>query len=448
MSVATTNYAKRRYIGYFFITAIALILPFIRIDGNHFFLLSFDKKQLHLLFTAFDTQELFLMPFVLIIGFLFIFFMTTLGGRVWCGWSCPQTIFRTIYRDLICTKLLKIRKNIKDKQSAPKGHFIKKAFAAVLWACLAVLAASNLMWYFIPPEDFFGYLNEPKEHILLFSIVAGFTIFLIYDVLVLAENFCIFVCPYARIQSVMFDHDTIQVIYDENRGGKIYDHAQKLGKKPLNGDGDCIGCEACVAICPTHIDIRRGMQLECINCLECADACSQVMAKMDKKSLISWTSAQSIATKKPVKYFRFRTIAYIIIISVATAILAFMTTKKESFLLNINRTTELYKISSIGGGFEVQNAYTFLLQNTSNKDQNYNFSISDQRIKMLRPAGPISLKAGAKRKFVVVLATSSVLISDHTKDTPLKIRITASSDEASIDRNTVFVFPKITQLKD
>ena len=100
-----TNYTKQRYITYGVIAVLALILPFVRINGNHFFLLSFDHKKLDLLFVSFSTQELFLMPFVLIGLFLTIFFVTTLAGRIWCAWACPQTIFRVIYRDLIQTKL-------------------------------------------------------------------------------------------------------------------------------------------------------------------------------------------------------------------------------------------------------------------------------------------------------------------------------------------------------
>lgn len=121
-----TSYNKKRYVTFGILTVIALVLPFIRINEKHFFLLSFDKKQLHLFFTSFDMQELYLMPFLLIMLFLGIFFMTTLGGRVWCGWACPQTIFRVIYRDLIETKLLGLRKNINNKQKEPTGQGGKK----------------------------------------------------------------------------------------------------------------------------------------------------------------------------------------------------------------------------------------------------------------------------------------------------------------------------------
>lgn len=112
-------YNTKRYIAFGLITLISLVIPFLRIDGKHLFLLSFDKMQLHLLFVSFDMQELYLMPFLLIILFLGIFFMTTLGGRVWCGWACPQTIFRVVYRDLIETKILGLRKSLKKQTKGP-----------------------------------------------------------------------------------------------------------------------------------------------------------------------------------------------------------------------------------------------------------------------------------------------------------------------------------------
>lgn len=443
------TYAKKRYFTYALITLIALVLPFIRINGNHFFLLSFDHKKLNILFTSFDMQELYLMPFLLVIFFLSIFFVTTLGGRVWCGWSCPQSIFRVIFRDLIQTKILGLRSNIRNKQTPAKKNAIKQAISVILFAFIAAIAASNLMWYFIPPEDFFAYLQNPAEHKLLFGIVTGFTLFLIFDVCFLAENFCVYVCPYARIQSVMFDHDTIQVIYDEKRGGIVWSGKEKLGKKP--SEGECIGCEACVAICPTHIDIRRGMQLECINCLECADACAGVMAKKDQPSLISWTSAHSLKNNIPVQYFRFRTIAYIVFISAFAVALGFMSTKKENMLLNINRTTELYKIAQIDGKPVVQNAYTFLVQNTQNEAHEYYFSVSDPRIEIQRPKANISLAPGSKQKVVVVLQTKQRLANDAMHDVPLDITITAFAvddpEKIKVERSTRFVYPKLSEIE-
>ena len=139
--------------------------------------------------------------------------MTTFGGRGWCGWACPQTIFRVLYRDLIQTKLLKIRKNISNKQSAPKSGLIgKKSLAVLIWSLLSLLAASNFMWYFVPPEDFFNYIKTPSEHLVLLGFIAGITIFLIYNVLILKEDFCIHVCQDARVLSVMYHKSTFQTL--------------------------------------------------------------------------------------------------------------------------------------------------------------------------------------------------------------------------------------------
>ena len=197
------------------------------------------------------------------------------------------------------------------------------------------------------------------------GIWLSIALFLIYDVVILAEKFCIYVCPYARVQSTMLDDDSMQVIYDEKRGGKIYDGWIKLWKKPPDPQNECTGCESCVKICPTHIDIRKGMQLECINCLECVDACTKTMSGLNLPSLISWTSANSLKTKQKVRYLRFKTIGYLIVIGIAATALALMSTKKEYMLLNINRTSELYKINKNG---DVENAYIFLFQNTSDKE--------------------------------------------------------------------------------
>ncbi|TQR31883.1 cytochrome c oxidase accessory protein CcoG [Campylobacter sp. MIT 99-7217] len=445
MHTCITDFTKKRYYTYILVTCIAFILPFIRINGNHFFLLSFVDKKLNLLFVSFDTQELYLMPFVLIGLFLSIFLITTLGGRIWCAWTCPQTIFRVIYRDLIQTKLLKIYSGIKNKQKQIKGNFVKRILAILIFYILAFLAVSNLLWYFIPPEQFFVYLQNPSEHTLFMGILIIASLLFTLDICYLKENFCIYVCPYARIQSTMFDDDTVQVIYDEQRGGKIFNGAVKLWKKPP--EGECIGCEACVHVCPTHIDIRRGMQLECINCLECADACSHIQAKFNRPSLINWTSSKALQTKNKVHYFRFRTVAYFVVLFILVLILSFVSTKKEHMLLNINRSSELYNVSKDG---KVNNAYIFLFQNTDNKEHTYYFDVSlkdiDGGLKITKPSKPFTLKAGGKSKQIVVLEATQNLSQNLDQDTiiPLKIVAYATDDKENIivERESIFVYPK------
>ncbi len=433
------SYAKRRYIFFACITLFVFILPFIRINDAQLFLLSFDKSRVDLFFTKFDMQELYLLPFLFITLFLTIFFLTTLAGRVWCGWSCPQTIFRTIFRDLLQTKILNIRKNIQNKQNEPQGQILKRAIAVGIWCVLALVIAANFMWFFVPPFDFLAYISEPSEHKILLAFWLGIAAWLVYDVVILKENFCVYVCPYARVQSVMFDSDTIQVIYNQKRGGVIYEGREKF-KKPKEDGALCTGCEACVRICPTHIDIRKGMQLECINCLECSDACAKVMGHFNESSLIEWRSINSQNENKKVKIFRFRTVAYLVILCVVLAAAVLMSGKKESMLLNINRTSELYKVLDQG---EVENSYVFLVQNTQNKEHTFFFEIDDRSIEISRPNRPFTLKAGAKQKVIVTLRSKNENTSEKDLLKHINIKAYATDEPTiSVQRASTFIYPK------
>ncbi|CAM2871192.1 cytochrome c oxidase accessory protein CcoG [Helicobacter burdigaliensis] len=439
-------YFKKRYVVYLITTLMVFCIPFIQINGNQIFLLSFDHQQLHLLGVSFDMQELYLMPFLLILMFLFIFFITTLAGRVWCGWACPQTIFRVIYRDLIETKLLKLRKRRENKQLEPDMSLginkLKKGVAMLIWVVLSFLAASNFMWYFVPPAEFFAYLKEPLEHEYLLIFLFGIAIFLIADIIFIKENFCIYMCPYSRVQSVLYDNDTIMTVYDYKRGGAVFNpKGIKMWKKPEVPNAECTGCEACVKVCPTHIDIRKGMQLECINCLECADACTKVMGKLGKETLISWTSPQAIDTRNKVKYFRFKTIAYLAVMAIVFVGLVFMGSKKENMLLNINRGSAPYAIKQ----GVVENAYVFYVQNTNKEAYEFYFEVDNEAIKIKRPTKPFKVEAGAGEKEIVVLYTDKNLAEDSKKDTPIPIKIRAyaldSKEKIEVIRESVFVYP-------
>ena len=450
-----TPFRIRRYIGYVIATTIALSLPFIRINDNHVFLLSFDKKQLHLLGTAFDMQELYLMPFLLMLLFLGIFAVTSLGGRAWCGWACPQTIFRVIYRDLIEATLLGLRR-IKNKQKDPDlsktENKIKKVVGILIWFCLALIAASDFMWYFIPPEDFFAYLQNPTEHFFLIGFVLCVAGFLVYDVIFLKENFCVYICPYSRVQSVLYDNDTYQAIYSNNRGGRIYnDHKEKVifkTKDFTDTASECTTCESCVTVCPTHIDIRKGLQLECINCLECVDACTQVMGKLGKPSLVQWSSTNTVVNNIPTKMLRKSTIMYFVALSLVLALLFVMSGEKEHMLLNVNKTTELYKVKDNG---VVINNFILLFQNTESVPLTYDLEVLDHPDIKITKFEPFTLNPGTLAKKIVFLETDKLLVNDNTKDTPITVTLKAYAKEnpakVVVYRKAVFIFPRADELK-
>jgi len=447
-------YRYKRYIMYISITILTLVIPFIPIDGNQLFLLSFDKKQLHLLGTAFDMQELYLMPFLLMLLFLGIFAVTSIGGRAWCGWACPQTIFRVIYRDLIEAKLLGLRR-LKNKQKNPDlsktENKVKKLVALTIWSILSLIAASNFMWYFVPPQDFFAYLQNPIEHPFLIGFVLCIAGFLIYDVIVLKEDFCVYICPYSRIQSVLYDNNTYQAIYSTSRGGNIYnENKEKIVFKVedlSNSTDECIACDACVTVCPTHIDIRKGLQLECINCLECVDACTQVMGKLKKTSLVQWSSTNHIKNNIPTKIVRKTTIMYFVALSLVLGLLFKMSGTKEYMLLNVNKDTELYKIKENN---IVANNYVLLFQNTESKPLTFHLEIDNPDLKITR-FEPFTLSPKYLAKKIVVVETEKLLIDDSTKDTPITITFKAYAqedpDRIKVFRTATFFFPRSDKLQ-
>lgn len=440
------HFKKKRYIMYFITTIIIFVLPFIKINGNQIFLLSFDKLQLHLLGVVFDMQELYIMPFLLITLFVGIFFLTTLSGRVWCGWACPHTIFRGIYRDLIETKLLKLRRSTENKQQvidlSSGSAKAKKALALLIWLCLSLVAASNFLWYFVPPSDFFSYLGDISNHLVLLAFLAIITAFLTFEIALVGENFCIYMCPYCRVQSVLYDNDTKTVIYNTARGSAVYDEKGHLLPK-AQITGECVACDKCVRVCPTHIDIRKGLQLECINCLECADACESIMQKLKKTSLVYWSSTNALAQNAKVRYFRGKTIGYIVVIAIALTIAFTLSQGKSNMLLNINRVAESYKILENGA---VENHYTMLFQNTSNVAHTYYFKVLDNNdIVIKKPLEPFKINPRQSLKKRVFLITNSNLGKSNAKDTIIPIKIMAYSvddENISIVKESIFVYPK------
>lgn len=453
--LSKTPYRIKRYYGYLLATIISLSLPFITIGGNHMFLLSFDKKQLHLLGTAFDMQELYLMPFLLMLLFLGIFAVTSLGGRAWCGWACPQTIFRVIYRDFIEGKLLGLRR-IKNKQKEPDWskpqNASKKVIAIILWTCLSLIAASNFMWYFVPPEDFFAYIQNPTEHMFLIGFVLCIAGFLIYDVIFLKEDFCVYICPYSRVQSVLYDNDTYQAIYSTNRGGDIYNEDKEKiifkAKDLPNTTDECTTCESCVTVCPTHIDIRKGLQLECINCLECVDACTTVMGKLGKPSLVQWSSTNEIKNDQPTNMLRKQTILYAAALVIVLGLLFAMGGTKEYMLLNVNKTTQLYKVKE---GNVVTNNFLLLFQNTESKPMTYNLEVIDNKDIIIKRFKPFTLAPGKMAKKVVILQTDKILVNSVKKDTPITVMLRAYASEepqrVQVLRKAVFIYPRADKLK-
>lgn len=441
------NYTKKRYLTYILITIFTIIIPFITINDNHLLLLSFDKLQFHFIGIVFNMNELYIMPFLLMFLFIGIFTITAILGRFWCGWACPQTIFRVIYRDLIESTILDLRR-IKNKQTEinynKKSNQIKKYISLILWGIICVIISINFMLYFVPPEDFIEYIKNPKEHFYLFMFIISISIFLFYDIIFMKENFCTYVCPYSRIQSVLYDDDTKQVVYNTNRGGNVYKNSQKsiFNVKEWNDNEECTTCESCVKVCPTNIDIRKGLQVECINCLECSDACSTVMGKLGRPSLITWGSTNSVLKKKTNSLFSNRNIIYFASLTLCIILAGFFGSKKEHFLVNINKTTNLYRVYENG---VVRNNYIITIHNTSKKTYTYDVKLKDNQNFRIKRFNPKLLEASKRTKTVLLIETKRKLFLSDKKSSAIKIKVVVFAKEdkkIKLEREISFIYPR------
>ncbi len=437
------SYTKKRYLVYFISTISIMLIPFITINDNHLLLLSFDKLQFHFLGIVFNVSELYIMPFLLMFLFIGIFAITSMLGRIWCGWLCPQTIFRVIYRDLIESTILDLRK-IKNKQKEidyNKGsNKIKKYISLILWAVITLIISCNFMLYFVPPEDFFVYIQEPLNHSFMILFIISIALFLFYDIVFMKENFCVFVCPYSRIQSVLYDNNTKQVTYDFTRGGKVYENGNKsiFKVKDWSNNEECTTCEACVKVCPTHIDIRKGLQVECINCLECSDACASVMGKLGKISLINWGSTNKVINKQNVSLFTKRNVTYFVSLFLCLFLAFYFSLEKEDFLVNVNKTTELYKQNEEG---IVSNNYILTIHNTKDETLTFDIKLKDEKNYKIKRFEKFSLVAGAKTKKILIIETSKDYDKNITKNSNITIEIFSQDNRYKITKNISFVHP-------
>ena len=454
------HFRKKRHIAYLILTIVLLVMPFIRIGDaqNHIFLLSFDHKVLHLLGIEYSIQEFYVMTFMLMILFIGIFLMTVMGGRLWCGWGCPQTIFRSLYRDTIQTQLLGLRKKITNKQEVLKLDTpikkVKYLLGIAIFACISLIASADFLFFFVPPEDFFEYAKDFSDHGILLGFWLVIAALMTLEVCFIAEKFCIYMCPYARVQSVFFDNDTLMSIYDTNRGGLLYNpNGTAIGIAPKKQDphNECTNCQNCVKVCPTHIDIRKGVQLECIHCLECVDACSAVMAKFNRPSLVTWSSPNAMEKNSKPRLFRPKTIAYMAILIIIFSLLIFVGKSHKSMLLNITKEAELYTIRDSGA---IDNVYKFVVQNIDREPHHFAFEVYGDMADKFEIIIPdhrgkkeFLIEANDAKFFVVILRAKGNYNehADIDKNMPVTIKSYATdNDNISATFDTFFLYPSKT----
>lgn len=302
------RWAKWRRIAGVWLIALYVALPWIPINGHPALFLDVELRRFHVFGLTLVAQDLWVMFFGISgLGFL-LFFVTALLGRVWCGWACPYTVFIDhIFRRI--ERLLEgdaVTRRKLDAAPWSAAKMLRRGAKQLLFALCSALIAHVFLAYFVSlPRLYANIQDGPLAHATAFGMVSSLTLVLWFCFGWFREQFCIMMCPYGRLQSALTDDDTLIVGYDELRG-------EPRGAKGKT-TGDCIDCHRCVKVCPTGIDIRNGLQMECIGCTACIDACNAVMAKLSlPPGLIRYDSLNGLNDKAR-RWWRPRVLAYILL---------------------------------------------------------------------------------------------------------------------------------------
>ncbi|MDX1823598.1 MAG: cytochrome c oxidase accessory protein CcoG [Thiohalomonadales bacterium] len=386
-------FATLRTLGVLTLLGLYYIVPWLRWDGHQAVLFDLPARKFYILGLTFWPQDFFYLAALLIIAALALFFFTALAGRLWCGYACPQTVWTEVF--LSMERLIEGDRNKQMKlANAPWGarKIMLRGTKQFLWITFSAWTGFTFVGYFTP-------ILELGQSLMTLSLGPWETFWIIFysfatygNAGFLREQVCIYMCPYARFQSAMFDKDTLIISYDENRGEPRGARKRKADPKSL-GLGDCIDCTLCVQVCPTGIDIRNGLQYQCIGCAACVDVCDDVMEKMGyPKGLVRYTT-QNAMDGKQTHIVRPRMLVYGTLIAAITIALFYSMFTRTPLELDIIRDRNaLYRETTEG---LVENIYTLKIINMDSKTHSYRLSISGlDGLILLNRKGEFSIKSG------------------------------------------------------
>lgn len=325
------NTAKRWV--YALLLIVFVTVPWVRYKGHPLVLFDIEHRQFFLFGQTFNSQDFYLVFFLLTGGAFSLFFITAVFGRVWCGWACPQTVFlEAVFRRIERWIEGPRTEQLHLAESTWNVKKIKKfVIKHLLFAACAVFVAALFLSLFNSTDRLVDlFKNGPATHpiLMIWLVVMSGVIYINFSWF--REQLCLIVCPYGRFQSVLTDDDSLVIGYDKKRG-------EPRGKKNDPGRGACIDCGRCVAVCPTGIDIRVGLQMECIGCANCIDACNDIMVKIQQpQGLIRYDSYNGLEGKKK-RIMRPRLYLYTVLLFIGAAVFSLFAFDRQPFEANLLR---------------------------------------------------------------------------------------------------------------
>lgn len=382
---------RRRVVGYGLI-ALFIALPRLRIDGRPAFLIDLIARELSIAGAVFRPDDGFLLMLLGLAVALTVFFVTALWGRVWCGWACPQTVYlELVFRPI--ERLWEGSPSAQRKLDDARLPSWRRVGKWVTYAALAFAVANVFLAYFVGTDRLERWItHSPAAHPFGFGVVVAVSALMWFDFAWFREQTCIVACPYGRLQSVLIDRQSLIVGYDSGRGEPRGKPRKAL---PVIDEprGDCVDCGNCVTTCPTGIDIRAGLQMECIGCTQCVDACDHVMDKLGRaRGLIRYTSQDELAGK-PRRVWRVRTFVYPALLVLVGALLVWGIGGHTSTEVTVQRPVGPTFVELPDGRVAAQ--VRLKLENQSGAERRYTVTLVETEVGTLRtPRAEWTLAAG------------------------------------------------------
>lgn len=418
-----------------FLLVILFAGPFLKINGHPFLLFNLLDRKFYILGVVFWPQDLHLFGLGLIALIVFIILFTSVFGRLFCGWACPQSVFmEMVFRRLDFWIESDEKKQLKLSESPWSFNKIfKRGVKFAIYFGIAFFIGNTFLAYIIGKDALFTIMNDPvSEHLAGFSAMMIFSFLTFANFTFFREQACTLVCPYGRLQGVLLDENSIVVHYDFGRG-----EPRGKGKRTESSKmGDCIDCHYCVDVCPTGIDIRNGTQLECINCTACIDACNSIMDNIKlPRGLIRYASYNSIVGVVK-KVLNIRVIGYITAFVIIFGVLAGLVSNRKPIETTILRTAgSLYQ--EVVDSY-ISNLYSIKVVNKSYIDRKITLKLVTPKNGQLRLVSNISVKQDDLAESAFFIDIPKELI----KSTKIPVTIDVLSDGKVVETiKTVFAAP-------
>lgn len=420
-------YWRRAIVAYALILFF-LVTPWVYINGKQAIWLDFTGMRFTFFgLTLYATDTLFLFLFLAFFA-ICLFFFTALFGRIWCGWACPETVFlefvfRPIERLIEGSGAQRLRL---DQSLWTAEKIRKKLLKHLLCAGLSWVIATCTLAYVIGSRPLVDMIIEgPLNHLGPFSMTLILMALMAFQFGWFREQFCTVVCPYARFQSVMMDSDSIVVGYDPIRGeprGKPRRSVSKSAVASTDQPGDCVDCGLCVRVCPTGIDIRNGMQMECIACTACIDACDSIMKKLQRPTGLIRYDTESQLKGESSHFLRPRVFIYAFILIAFLSIFIIRLATRELSEAQLLRGALDAPFSTLTDG-RVSNHLHLRIINKSELEQSYYLSTDAADVELITPLSPFIVAAGQVATTPVFLNFNPGILAGGKK----RIQITVKS---------------------